>query len=106
MTSLLTPQGFVVPMQAAPEVEAQTLMSFLQVQTGDLIRKLYSTLEQHGTQYPQLNDCVPILGQAVELYKAGDFAQAFTATYYAYRQWKLVAAQVPDLPEPIAPGST
>lgn len=106
MTSMMAPQGVAVPVQAGLEAEAQTLLGFLQVQTGELIRKLYAALEEHAGQYPQLNSCIPVLQQAVELYGAGAFVQAFTATYYAYRQWKLLASQVPDLPEPISPGST
>ena len=100
MTSLLPPQGTVAPMQVPPELEVQTLLSFLQLEAGELIRKLYSSLEEHSAQYPQLNACIPFLQQAVELYGVGAFDQAFAVAYHAYREWKLLATQVPDLPEP------
>ena len=100
MTSLLVPQNAMVPV-VPPEVEVQTLMGFLQLQTGELIRKMYSALEEHSGEHPQLTACIPLLQQAVELYGMGAFDQAFTATYQAYRQWKLLASQVPGLPEPV-----
>ncbi len=97
----VTPQGVILPLQATPNIEAETLQSFLRAQASDVIPKLYAYLEEHGPKHAQLASCIPLVQQAAEFYRLGDYIQAFNAGYYAYRQLKIMSSQVAELPGPL-----
>ena len=91
--------GFISPLQSAPDVEAQTMLAFLEGQAGDVITKLYAYLERHGQQHRQLDNAATLLAAAGELYAQGDYNRAIGQAYYAYREIAILRSQIPELPD-------
>jgi hypothetical protein len=85
---------------AQPEanLEAQALSGFLQDITSNSIRKLYEYLSNNVEKFPQLANAVNVLNTAVELFKAKDYARAFSQIYEVYRHITAARATAPDLP--------
>ena len=83
-----------------PDLEVQALLAFQQRQAAAMLKKLYDYLDGNLGSRAELASCVPALQQAVESYRVGQFQQASTQAFVAFRSiWLLRAAQ-PDLPEP------
>jgi hypothetical protein len=93
----LTTQGVLVPQHTIdPEVLAAT--TFLQDAAGAIIRRLHDYLQANQKQFSQLNESIPLVQRAVELYEARDFTRAYAQAYQAYRAIALVRARHPDVP--------
>jgi len=92
------PQPVLGPFEQRPEVEARAAAEFMQVASGDLIRKLYHYLEGHSLRFRQLVECTPMVRRAAELYGAGDYAGAFSQAYQAYRGITILRSVIPELP--------
>jgi hypothetical protein len=76
----------MAPMQATPaDVEAQMLGGFLREQAGDVIRKIFNQLDAHAEQSAQYADCIALLGQAVQQFTAGEYGNAFSLAYEAWK---------------------
>jgi len=92
------PNPVLAPFQTTPDVEARAATDFMQDASADLIRKLYRYLEANGPQYRQLNECVPLVRHAAELYGARDYTAAFSQAYQAYRAITIQRSSIPGLP--------
>ena len=92
------PQPVLGPYEQRPEVEARAAAEFMQVASGDLIRKLYHYLEGHSQRFRQLVECTPMVRRAAELYGAGDYTGAFSQAYQAYRGITILRSVIPELP--------
>jgi hypothetical protein len=79
-------------------LEAQALHGFLQQATASSIRRLFQYLENHSAAFPQLNAQLPVLTQAVDAYRAGDFPNAFALSFQVYRALVLTQAMHRELP--------
>jgi hypothetical protein len=79
-------------------LEVQALNGFLQQATAHSIRKLFTYLESHSPAFPQLNAQLPVLTQAVDAFRAGNFPHAFTLAFQVFRQITLLQAVNRDLP--------
>jgi hypothetical protein len=92
------PNPVLAPYQTTPDVEARAATDFMQDASADLIRKLYRYLETNGQQYRQLNECIPLVRHAAELYGARDYTAAFSQAYQAYRAITIQRSSIPGLP--------
>jgi hypothetical protein len=84
-----------VPQQ---NLELEALNSFMQSAASTAIRKLYDYIDKNSQRFTQLAAVAPIVTQALELFKAKSYDQAFTQAYQAHRQITLLRSTVPDLP--------
>jgi len=106
--SVLMPQTFfgtppgLSPFAAAPaanaNLELQAMNGFLQDVTACSIRKLYEYLDKNSERFSQLSNCVPLVQQAVEAYRARDYTRAFAQSYEVYRNITALRTITPDLP--------
>jgi hypothetical protein len=79
-------------------LEVQALNGFLQQATANSIRKLFNYLESHSPAFPQLNAQLPVLTQAVDAYRTGNFPHAFTLAFQVFRAITLFQAVNRELP--------
>jgi len=79
-------------------VELQAMNSLMQDITAAAIRKVYDYLDKHSQQYRQLENCIPLVKQAVDSFRAGNYTQAFAQVFQAYRFLMLLRTNLPDLP--------
>jgi hypothetical protein len=79
-------------------LEAQALNGFLQQATANSLRRLFTYLENHSPAFPQLNAQLPVLTQAVDAYRSGNYPQAFTLAFQVFRAITLLQAVNRDLP--------
>jgi hypothetical protein len=79
-------------------LEAQALNGFLQQAAASSIRKLFHYLESNSPAYPQLNAQLPVLTQAVDAYRTGNFPQAFTLAFQVFRAIVLFQSLNRELP--------
>jgi hypothetical protein len=81
-----------------PNVEVQAMTGFLQDASSGAIRKLFDYFSTNGERYPQLGNGLALLNQAVESFRARDYARAFAQVYDVYRYVTAVRAATPDIP--------
>lgn len=82
-------------------LEVQALNGFLQQATASTLRKLFHYLEAHSPAFPQLNAQLPVLTQAVDAYRAGNFPNAFTLAFQVFRAivlFQSVNRELPTIP--------
>lgn len=85
----------------AAEIETQLFNDYMRPLAGQTIKRLYEYLAANGGAENggrELQGAVPIVGQAVQLYQAGAYAQAVNAAFQAYRHVVVVRSHKPDLP--------
>lgn len=93
----LSPFAAAAPV-ANSNLELQAMSGFMQDVTACSIRKLYDYLDKNSERFSQLSNCVPVLQQAVEAYRARDYTRAFAQTYEVYRNVTALRTITPDLP--------
>ena len=86
------------PVATNPNIELQAMTGFMQDVTSSSIRKLFDYLEKNSERFPQLSTAIPLVQQAVEAYRAHDYARAFAQVFDAYRQITALRTMVTDLP--------
>ncbi|MET0386275.1 MAG: hypothetical protein ABW321_09975 [Polyangiales bacterium] len=82
-------------------LEAQALNGFLQEAAANAIRKLFHYLESNSPAFPQLNAQLPVLTQAVDAYRTGNFPHAFTLAFQVFRAIVLFQSlnrEMPSIP--------
>jgi hypothetical protein len=86
------------PIQAAPDLERQIAESFLRDIISAMMRKLLDYFEKHAAQHGQLQECYPLVYQAVQAFRGRDYPQALNLVYQAYRGIVVLRSRLPDLP--------
>lgn len=85
----------------AAEIELQLFNEYMHPIAGRVIKKLYDYLASNtGTNGNgrELEGCIPIVGQAVQLFQAGAYPQAVDQAFAAYRYITVLRSHKPELP--------
>jgi hypothetical protein len=76
----------------------QAAVNLVEDITASSLHTLYSYLEANLKRNSRLQDCVPVVTQAVQCFAARDFAQAFELIWQCYRLITMLRVVDPQLP--------
>lgn len=85
----------------AAEIEVQLYNEYMRPLAGTTIKRIYEYLDTNtGAEDGgrELQGAIPVVGQAVQLYQAGRYAEAVDAGYQAYRYVTVVRSHKSNLP--------
>ena len=85
----------------AAEIEGQLYNEYMRPLAGLTIKRLYEYLAANTNAEDggrELQGAIPAVGQAVQLYQAGAYAQAVDTAFQAYRHVTVVRSHKPNLP--------
>jgi hypothetical protein len=86
------------PIQAASDFERQVADGFLRDIISAMMRKLLDYFEKNSAQNGELQECYPLVFQAVQAFRERDYPQALNLVYQAYRGIVVLRSRLPDLP--------
>jgi hypothetical protein len=87
------------PFGADVDLEFQTLLAFQRRQAAELLVKLYDYLDKNVAIHSELANVIPVLRQAVELYRTGSYDAALAQAFAVFRFIMLLRATKPGVPE-------
>jgi len=94
------PTADILLPQYSVDAEAEATTTFMREVTRCIIPQLSGYVLKHRPIYPQLARAVEMAAKAADLYAQGNYNDAYTQVYQAYRQIEGVRAQNPNIPDP------